>query len=213
MRNNSMNNPKLAVILSFVAITGVLSVWLLWLFGSMELAVVSLDTFVGVIVALLAVIVTVILGWQIVNALELQGKMREIEQRQDSMLDIIRGLSDNVQNAIKLSQNLQSGVNGIDANMYILYGQFVEAFVFYHAALCQAIMADQPNLHNRIEQLGLVCKQIVNPPIVDFSSLRKQLDLDSQYIKKSEAYRKYLSTSYEQIMGCFWDKMHSFGLQ
>lgn len=63
-----------------MAIAGVLSVWLLWILGSLELTVVSLETLVGVIVALLGILVTVILGWQIVNALELRGKIIEMEQ-------------------------------------------------------------------------------------------------------------------------------------
>ena len=75
-----MKDSKLAVILSIVAIAGVLSVWLLWILGSLELTVVSLETIVGVIVALLGILVTVILGWQIVNALELRGKIIEMEQ-------------------------------------------------------------------------------------------------------------------------------------
>lgn len=207
-----MNNSKIAILLSVVAIVGVISIWLLWLLGSLKLAVVSLDTFVGVIVALLAIIVTVVLGWQIVNTLELHGKIKEIELRQNSVLDIIRGLADNVQNSVKLTSNLQSGLNSIDANMYIQHGQFVEAFVFYHAALCQAIKADQPNLGNRMTQLELICLQIVSPPIVDFQNLRKQIELDSQYIRESEAYRQFLSPSYEATMKNFWDKISSFGL-
>jgi len=208
-----MKDSKIAVILSIVAIVGVLSVWSLWILGSLELTVVSLETFVGVIVALLGILVTVILGWQIVNALELRGKIKEIEQRQNSTLDVIRGLNENVQNAFKLSSNLQAGINGIDANMYIQHGQFVEAFVFYHSALCQAIKAGQPGLDNRVVELEFICLQIVCPPISDFSKMRKQIELDSQSIKESEAYRSYLSTSYEKTMKQFWDKMQVLGLK
>lgn len=208
-----MKDSRLSIILSVVAIVGVISVWLLWIMDSLHLAVISLDTFVGVIVALLAIIVTIVLGWQIINALELQGKIKDLEKSQSSILDIIRALNENVQNSIKLSSNLQSGIDGNNANAYLQQGQFVEAFVFFHSALSQAIKADQSGLENRIAQLFSICFQIFSPPMVDFEKLKKQIELDYQSIKETEAYRKYLSTSYEQVMKLFWDKMHSFGLK
>ena len=60
---------KVTFILSLISFVGVLSVWGLWLFGTMKLSIVSLDTFIGVIVALLAIIFTVVIGLQIVNAI------------------------------------------------------------------------------------------------------------------------------------------------
>ena len=60
---------KVTFILSLISFVGVLSVWGLWLFGTMKLFIVSLDTFIGVIVALLAIIFTVVIGLQIVNHL------------------------------------------------------------------------------------------------------------------------------------------------
>lgn len=208
-----MKEQRISIILSIVAIIGVLSVWLLWIMNSLSLAVISLETFVGVIVALLAIIVTIILGWQIVNTLELQGKIKYLEQNQSSILDIIRALNNNVQNSIKLSSNLQAGINGIDSNTYLQKGQLVEAFVFCHSALYQAIKAGQPGLENRISQLKYICSLIVNPPYIDFEKLRNQIELDYQNIKETEAYRIYFSTSYEQTMKLFWDKVNMFGLK
>ena len=65
---------KITFILSLISFVGVLSVRGLWVFGSMKLSVVSLDTFIGVIVALLAIIFTVIIGLQIVNAIDVREK-------------------------------------------------------------------------------------------------------------------------------------------
>jgi hypothetical protein len=73
--------------MSLISFVGVLSVWGLWIFGSMELSVVSLDTFVGVIVALLAIVFTVIVGLQIVNAIDMREKMSELEKRQMDILE------------------------------------------------------------------------------------------------------------------------------
>lgn len=72
---------RISIILSTISIIGVLSVWGLWIYGSLELSVVSLDTFIGVIVALLAIVFTVIIGFQIVNAIDMREKMSQLEKK------------------------------------------------------------------------------------------------------------------------------------
>ena len=56
-----------ALTLSAVSLIIVVAIIGLWIFKSQEIAVITLDTYVGVIVALLAIIVTIVLGWQIFN--------------------------------------------------------------------------------------------------------------------------------------------------
>ena len=51
-----------------------------WYFGTLELAVVTPETFIGVTVALLAIIVTLVLGWQIFNIFELKNKIDEVNE-------------------------------------------------------------------------------------------------------------------------------------
>ena len=73
MKNN------LSIILSIIAIVGVVSVWILWGCNVIELSVISLDSFVGIIVSLLGILVTFAIGWQIINAIEIKAKLKEIE--------------------------------------------------------------------------------------------------------------------------------------
>ena len=86
---------KISFILSLISLVGVLSIWGLWIFGSMKLSVVSLDTFVGVIVALLAIVFTVIVGLQIVNAIDMREKMSQLEKKQMELLENERQLAEN----------------------------------------------------------------------------------------------------------------------
>ena len=78
---------KLSIILSLLSLVGVLSIFGIWIFGSMKLSVVSLDTFIGVIVALLAIVFTVIVGLQIINAIDVRENMKELQQRQDIIFE------------------------------------------------------------------------------------------------------------------------------
>ena len=86
---------KISIILSTISIIGVLSIWGLWLFGTIQLSIVSLVTFIGVIVALLAIIFTVIVGWQIVNTIEMRDKLANIEKRQNDLMENERLLAEN----------------------------------------------------------------------------------------------------------------------
>ena len=207
-----MKNTRLSLILSIIAIVGVLSVWALWIFGSLQVSVVDLGSFVGVIVALLAIIVTIILGWQIINAVEIRAKIKELEKNHRSIQESARLLNDSNQNFIKLAYNLQAGICDGNTDSYITKGLFVEAFGSCHSALHQAIIAGQSNLKNRIEQLNKLSGAISSPPKVDFSMLRKQIEFESQRIKETEAYRLYLSADYDQIMDLFWKKMIYLGV-
>lgn len=47
---------------------------------NVSLANVSLDTFIGVMVTMIGILVTFAVGWQIINALEIKSKLAEIEK-------------------------------------------------------------------------------------------------------------------------------------
>ena len=203
---------KITFILSLISFVGVLSVWGLWIFGSMELSVVSLDSFVGVIVALLAIIFTVIIGLQIVNAIDVREKMSEFEKRQMVMLDNEQKLIENDRLHMMEAYNLQAGISGGNADVYCTKGQYLEAFVFYHTALHYAILADQKNQLNRVNQLQSIVQLITTRPNVNFSLLEQQINTDTDGIRKTTSYRNCLSEIYEQTMQAFWQKMKMLGL-
>lgn len=70
-----------ALTLSVVSLLIVVAIVCLWMFKSQKIAVVTLDTFVGVIVALLAVIVTVAIGWQIWAAMDMKSNIAKLDAR------------------------------------------------------------------------------------------------------------------------------------
>lgn len=203
---------RISIILSTISIIGVLSVWGLWIYGSLELAVVSLDTFIGVIVALLAIVFTVIIGFQIVNAIDMREKMSQLEKRQMEILENERQLAENDRLHVMEAYNLQAGINGEIAETYFAKGQYIEAFTFYHAALHHAILANQKNQLNRVNQLQSIVQLITTRPIVNFSSLAQRINADMEGIRKTTSYRNCLSEIYEQSMQAFWQKVKMLGL-
>jgi hypothetical protein len=108
--------------------------------------------------------------------------------------------------------NLQAGINGESAESYFTKGLYVEAFAFYHAALHHAILANQKNQLNRVNQLQSIVQLITTRPVVNFSSLAQQINADMEGIRKTTSYRNCLSEIYEQTMQAFWQKMKMLGL-
>lgn len=52
-----------------------------WYFGTFEMAVVTPETFIGITVALLAIIVTIAIGWQIWAAMDLKSNIAKLDSR------------------------------------------------------------------------------------------------------------------------------------
>ena len=203
---------KITLILSLISFVGVLSVWGLWLFGTMKLSIVSLDTFIGVIVALLAIIFTIVIGLQIVNAIDMREKMSQLQKRQMEILENERQLAENDRLHVMEAYNLQAGISGESAEAYLAKGQYIEAFTFYHSALYYAILAGQKNQLNRVNQLQAIVQLIKTGPVVNFPSLAQQIKTDTEGIRKTISYRNCLSEIYEQSMQSFWQKMQMLGL-
>lgn len=73
MKNN------LSIILSLLALVCVIVLSVLVFIPDIALSDVSLDTFIGVMVTMIGILVTFAVGWQIINALEIKSKLAEIE--------------------------------------------------------------------------------------------------------------------------------------
>lgn len=76
-----------AIVLSVASILTVVAMIAMWICESRKICVVELDSFVGIIVALLAIIVTFVLGWQIFNIFELKHKIDEMSELKSQFLE------------------------------------------------------------------------------------------------------------------------------
>ena len=70
-----------AIGLSITAIVSVVTLILLWVCNVWKLSVIGIETFIGVIVALLAIIVTFVVGWQIYSTLDIKSIIKEYDVR------------------------------------------------------------------------------------------------------------------------------------
>lgn len=73
MKNN------LSIILSLLALVIDIAIIALWACNVGGFSVVTLDSFVGVVVTLLSILVTFVVGWQIHNVFDLKNKIEKID--------------------------------------------------------------------------------------------------------------------------------------
>ena len=144
-----------ALILSVASLVIIVAIIGLWCFKSKEIAVVTLDTYVGVIVALLAIIVTIVLGWQIFNIFELRQKMEEmnaLKSQFNEQSEKIKKLSLRVEHGM----NLTWGDNEMSNKNYWLATYYYIKSLNY--ALAMDFTANIPKIKSALES----CKGEMN---------------------------------------------------
>lgn len=146
-----MNNKlsRWAFWLSLIAIVMSGAVIALWLFKAKSIAIIQLDTFIGVIVALMALLVTIVLGWQIYNAVEIKEKLVSIKSLQDEQRQLKNEIEQdrkaiqkaNIYNAFYHSTMMGLGASNVK--------DYLSAFRFLHNALLISVQAEEKPIELR----------------------------------------------------------------
>ena len=127
---------NLKIIFLLLAVVGILVIALLLIFCNVSLADVSLDTFIGVMVTMVGILVTFAVGWQIINALEIKNKLAEMEKLKveiNSQREKIEKISARSRYDIALNRS------------YTLYksGECIKAFVSALEAIQYCLQIDE----------------------------------------------------------------------
>lgn len=98
MENKENKKWSLAHLFAYLSFALSITIMVLWCCNVGGFSVVSLDSFVGVVVALLAIVVTLAIAWQIFNSIEIKTKIEELNalktrlnaQEEDSKTQVYR---------------------------------------------------------------------------------------------------------------------------
>lgn len=132
-----MENSKSAKICAYLSLAISVVLMVLWICNVGGPKVVSLDTFVGVIVALLAIIVTLAVAWQIYNAVEMKNKVEELKRLEDRLKEQEKSL-DQFRIISSANMNRLAGLSALQGGL-ITYG-----FKFMLAALIYEMQSEKP---------------------------------------------------------------------
>ena len=144
------NNSPLITICSCLALFFSLTLSILWCINVGGFEVVSLDSFVSVIVALLAVAVTFVIGWQIYNTIELKNKIEELEQ--------LRVLSDKLKTELdQLDHHTRHLIGLTWGDKMYEKKKYLSAFRYYVISLYHTLSTPDPMNIGKISKLIKLC--------------------------------------------------------
>ena len=194
-----MKKWSLANLCAYLSLAISVSLLVLWCCNVGGFTVVSLDSFVGVIVALLAIIVTLAIGWQIYNSIELNERIKKLNTLEERLISQDKTLKQ--QN--NKSNHLISFIYGIEAKRE---KEYIEAFRYYMASLRCSMLLDKPiNIDHLLKDLEKVNVVIKDGTMCEFERLNEIREYDTA-IRKSYSY-DIIKSRYERIYNIFCTKV------
>lgn len=180
---NNTNKSTWALIVSIVSMLLCLLVFLLWIFEVIPHSTISPETFIGACVTLLGVIVTIAVGWQIFNIVEVKSVIREfaqkqveVEKLQNQLQKEIRRIESDSEYDMHHSMHLHAITLALHCQMQKKYS---EACYHCFEALAESVqMRELMNVDNIFEMLRVNMNAIVTPI--------KLSELDTRELKEME---------------------------
>ena len=201
---NMNKKVKWAIRLSVSAILLCLLLIGLWVFNAFPLAVVSIETFIGVCVALLSVIVTLAVGSQIINVMEIKSSQKIYENELKSALETIK----HQQLQIAAEQIRNAHLHHCTMAMIAEFqGHYPQAIYYFFGALLTGLQMQEPlgNENFALEHMKTClskCEEWNNIP----SQWRADLENIDATIKQLPNYR-WIKDKYEPLRNDYFSKI------
>ena len=184
---------------AYISLAISITLLVLWCCNVGGFTVVSLDSFVGVIVALLAIVVTLAVGWQIYNSIEIKNRIKELSSLEVKIKEQEKKFG---QELIK-SEYRVANIWGLTA---MKEENYISAFRFYMISLNCAIRLENPsNIKYSLEELERSC-DLINGESNYPSFLFKEIYTCNDSIKAS-SYYSFIDERYKRIYNSFISKV------
>lgn len=128
---------KLSFWLSLIAIVSSITTIVLWIVNTNSIAVVTLETFIGVAVTLFALLVTIVLGWQIYKTIEINDKINTINSLESK-------LHEQEQKMLQLYYETSHFHAHTEAHVSYLENDYVDTYRWLMEALSSSLSLDAP---------------------------------------------------------------------
>lgn len=201
IKTNIMKNDKWcrAHLCAYFSLAISLALIALWCCNAGGLTVVSLDSFVGVIVALLAIVVTLAIAWQIYSSIELKNKIEELNKLKYKL---------NVQEEESKRQafRLDSLVFGSLAEVDFNRRDYMSAFCYLMVSLESAMLLDIPqNTETILNKMEYAVSKITSRVSLDVERFGR-IKSSNNVISESKHYNM-IKERYEKVYNEFISKV------
>lgn len=197
MKDKDSKRFSFAHICAYLSLVISVTMIALWCCNAGGFKVVSLDSFVGVIVALLAIAVTLVLGWQIFNSIEIKDKLKKVDDIESKAKEQDKEIRQN----LNWSQHLIFiGLAEIEINKQ----NYTLAFRYLMESLEYSLSSDNIKNHKQLlSKMEIIIESIKeNTPC----AYMKKINNSDTKIKASQLY-KSIKPRYEKIYNDFISKV------
>lgn len=195
-----------ANVCAYAALALSLVMFVLWASNVGGFTVVSLDSFVAVIVALLGVIVMFAVGWQIYSVIEINRKIEKLDEKLAEVQEVKEQLEAHQEKMEQLRYEACHFSHMGIANSCMNSHDYLGAFRFYQSALNHSLKLDSHvNITNMADS---VLKAIESTP--QSSKLLCRLYNDVEKLDKEireSKYYKIIQDTYEKAYAMFKKKV------
>lgn len=193
-----------ALVVSIVALLLCLLVFGLWIFEVIPHSVISADTFIGACVTLMSIIVTIAVGWQIFNVIEMRQMMRQLEEKQKNIDEAQLKLDKEVRKNYSHSLHLHHMTLAMQQETV---HQYAPAIFYYIGALYAGMGLNLPYDNNDYIWVHVksCLAQLTGVTKVPTQMYKDVGDIDA-LIRASEEYH-WIRTQYEPLLEEFKAKI------
>lgn len=201
-----------ALMLSGIALLLCIGVFVLWSIEVMPHSTITTEAFIGTCVSLLSIIVTIAIGWQIFNIVEVKGMLKDYASKQARVEALQKQIEEEL-NQVKMdSGNLEHHtlhLHAIEiANHCALEGKHAEACYHYFEALAESVQMKAPlNLDQILEQLQKCLDMIGGGTIKISKSTQREINAMDEKIRSSH-YFHIIKKKYESVSAEYFAKLH-----
>jgi len=197
------NKSTWAILLSIVAILMCLLAFGLWIFEVIPHSTILPETFIGVCVALMGVIVTIAVGWQIFNIVEVKSVIREFAQKQVEVEKLQNQLQKEIRRIESDSEYDMHHSMHLHAITLALHCEIKKKHdeACYHCfeALAESVqMRELMNVDNIFEMINVNMRAVVNP--IKLSELDKRDLKEMERIIRDSKYYHLFADKYEKVL-------------
>lgn len=206
-----MKENSFAHVCAYLSLAISITMLVLWCCNVGGFTVVSLDSFVGIIVALLAIVVTISIGWQVYNTIEIKNRIEKVDEleeiynKQENMIQQIQNHSlyliyASMGNSALNDYQLASKINSSSTTY-----QLLAAFIYYMKSLNSSVSLESPlNTQTLLDFLKYITTQQIQEGTTD-----KYMDDIKDINNKIRSSKHYdiIKNHYENIYNDFISKV------
>lgn len=213
----------------FNIIVGFISILALFfsLFKITPFAITS-ETYIGIIVSALSIAATLVIGYQILNAIEIKRELKQFDekvQQQDFKYKSIIEKNTELERKLRIQESLfQGGFDIINANIELDKGNAKVAFYYNHHSLIYYLQSEfndfQPifdSLRTNIVYLSIQSfileyttnqnGELINQDVIsDINSYKSIINSDENIIRKQPNFI-IIQTEYNRVIGYFYKRI------